>query len=322
MGEVCQFRGLLKGHGGWVTSLAVSQDEESNHIVSGSRDKSVIMWKLTYGQGNYGLPLRRLRGHSDFIEDVVVSSDGQFALSASWDNTLRLWDLNASQTTKLFRGHTKDVLSVAFSVDNRQIVSGSRDKTIRLWNTLGECKYTIDGRDGHQDWVSCVRFSPNVQAPLIISGGWDKMVKVWRLKDCKLRANFIGHTGYVSTVCVSPDGAYAASAGKDGKVFVWDLNQGELVYVHDTGAVVNSLAFALNRYWLSAATDAGVKVWEFDTVKEVVTLNKSNYPAEFFGSERPSNPACLSVCWKVGTGNKAIMVTGWSDNHVRVFECA
>jgi hypothetical protein len=35
MGDVCQFRGLLKGHGGWVTSLAVPQDEDSNHIVSG-----------------------------------------------------------------------------------------------------------------------------------------------------------------------------------------------------------------------------------------------------------------------------------------------
>jgi len=273
-------------------------------------------------EGNYGFPQRRLRGHSDFVEDVVVSSDGMFALSASWDNTLSLWDLNAANTTKLFRGHTKDVLSVAFSIDNRQIVSGSRDKTIRLWNTLGECKYTIEGRDAHQDWVSCVRFSPNTGAPLIISGGWDRMVKVWRLKDCKLRADFIGHTGYVSSVCVSPDGAFAASAGKDGKVFVWDLNAGELVFTCNTGAVVNSLAFATNRYWPSAATDAGVKVWEFDSKREVISLSKATYPAEFFGSEKASNPACLSITWKVGAGNKAIMITGWSDNHIRVFECS
>ena len=42
---------------------------------------------------------------------------------------------------------------MAFSVDNRQIVSGSRDKSIKLWNTLGECKYTIQEQDGHQEWV-------------------------------------------------------------------------------------------------------------------------------------------------------------------------
>ena len=80
-------------------------------------------------------------------------------------------------TTRQFVGHTKDVLSVAFSADNRQIVSGSRDKTIKLWNTLGQCKYTIND-ECHSEWVSCVRFSPNTQNPIIVSCGWDKAVKV------------------------------------------------------------------------------------------------------------------------------------------------
>jgi hypothetical protein len=57
-------------------------------------------------------------------------------------------------------------------------VSGSRDKTIKLWNTLGECKYTIGEPDGHTEWVSCVRFSPVTQNPIIVSAGWDKAVKV------------------------------------------------------------------------------------------------------------------------------------------------
>ena len=111
-------------------------------LLSSSRDKTVILWTLTREEGNYGFAQRALRGHSHFVQDVVISSDGQFALSGSWDGTLRLWDLNTGSTTRRFVGHSKDVLSVAFSVDNRQIVSGSRDKTIKLWNTLGECKYT------------------------------------------------------------------------------------------------------------------------------------------------------------------------------------
>jgi guanine nucleotide-binding protein subunit beta-2-like 1 protein len=80
-------------------------------------------------------------------------------------------------TTRRFVGHTNDVLSVSFSADNRQIVSGSRDRTIKLWNTLGDCKYTITDK-GHTEWVSCVRFSPNPQNPVIVSAGWDKLVKV------------------------------------------------------------------------------------------------------------------------------------------------
>ena len=57
-------------------------------------------------------------------------------------------------------------------------MSGSRDKTVKLWNTLGECKYTIGEPDGHTEWVSCVRFSPVTTNPIIVSAGWDKLVKV------------------------------------------------------------------------------------------------------------------------------------------------
>merc|ERR1719253_594779 len=142
-------RGELKGHGGWVTSIATTM-EAPDMVLSASRDKSLIMWPLVKDDPDKpGVAQRRLTGHSHFVQDVAISSDGQFALSGSCDGTLRLWDLNSGTTTRCFIGHTKDVLSVAFSADNRQIVSGSRDKTINLWNTLGQCKYTI--KDGHTD---------------------------------------------------------------------------------------------------------------------------------------------------------------------------
>lgn len=81
----------------------------------------MIVWNLTRGEQEYGIPRRSLVGHSHYVQDVVISSDGQFALSGSWDGTLRLWDLHSGNTTRRFVGHTKDVLSVAFSVDNRQV---------------------------------------------------------------------------------------------------------------------------------------------------------------------------------------------------------
>ena len=107
----------------------------------------------------------------------MISSDGAYALSSSWDKSLRLWELASGNTTRTFVGHDNDVLSVSFSADNRQIVSASRDRTIKLWNTLGDCKFSITDK-GHTDWVSCVRFSPNPQNPVIVSAGWDKLVKV------------------------------------------------------------------------------------------------------------------------------------------------
>ncbi|CAF2218415.1 unnamed protein product, partial [Brassica napus] len=118
--------------------------------------------------------------HSHFVEDIVLSFDGQFALFGSWDGELRLRDL-ATGFSRRFVGHTKrkDVLSVALSTDNRQILSASCDGTIKLWNALGECKYTIfDQGEGHKKWVSCVRFSPNTLVPTIVSASWDHTVKV------------------------------------------------------------------------------------------------------------------------------------------------
>jgi guanine nucleotide-binding protein subunit beta-2-like 1 protein len=136
MSETLTLRGTLEGHGDWVTSLATTP-EDPNLLLSSSRDKSVIVWSLTHSStdSEYGYARRALRGHSHFVSDVVISSDGQFALSASWDAELRLWDISTGKTTRRFVGHDKDVLSVAFSADNRQIVSGARDGTIRLWNS-------------------------------------------------------------------------------------------------------------------------------------------------------------------------------------------
>ncbi|KAM5512764.1 g-protein beta subunit [Fusarium oxysporum f. sp. phaseoli] len=176
MAEQLILKGTLEGHNGWVTSLATSM-ENPNMLLSASRDKTLIIWNLTRDETQYGYPKRSLHGHSHIVSDCVISSDGAYALSASWDKTLRLWELASGTTTRRFVGHTNDVLSVSFSADNRQIVSGSRDRTIKLWNTLGDCKYTITEK-GHTEWASCVRFSPNPQNPVIVSAGWDKLVKV------------------------------------------------------------------------------------------------------------------------------------------------
>lgn len=74
--------------------------------------------------------------------------------------------------------------------------------------------------DGHSEWVSCVRFSPNTSNPIIVSAGWDRIVKVWNLTNCKLKTDHFGHQGYVNTVAVSPDGSLCASGGKVGRRYI------------------------------------------------------------------------------------------------------
>lgn len=65
-----------------------------------------MIWNITRDEVNYAVPKRSLTGHNHFVQDVVISSDGQYAMSASWDKTLRLWDLNAGVCSRQFIGHT------------------------------------------------------------------------------------------------------------------------------------------------------------------------------------------------------------------------
>ncbi|XP_060135392.1 small ribosomal subunit protein RACK1-like [Zootoca vivipara] len=107
--------------------------------------------------------------------------------------------------------------------------------------------------------ICTFRFSPNSSNPIIVSCGWDKLVKVWNLANCKLKTNHIGHTGYLNTVTVSPDGSLCASGGKDGQAMLWDLNEGKHQYTLDGGDIINALCFSPNRYRLCAATGPSIK---------------------------------------------------------------
>lgn len=306
------FKGILEGHTDWVTAIS-TPSVKSNTIISSSRDKKIIVWNLNDSPDaeNVGLARRALTGHSQCVQDVVISSDSNFALSGSWDKTLRLWDLNMGETVRTFQKHTSDVNSVAFSADNRQIVSGSRDRTVRLWNTLADCKYTIE-EGQHTDWVSCVRFSPSPKEPLIVSCGWDKLVKVWSLSSCKLTTNLVGHTSVLYTVTISPDGSLCASGGKDGVAMLWDVSEGKHLYSLDASCTINSLCFSPCNYWLCAATDKSVKIWDLEN-KNVLDDIHPEQPV------KSGIPWCTSLNWSF---DGRTLFVGTTSGDIYVYEIA
>jgi len=150
---------------------------------------------------------------------------------------------------------------------------------------------------------------------MIVSGGWDKLVKVWSLSNCKLRNNLVGHTGFINTVTVSPDGTLCASGGKDGTARLWDLSKGLPLYSLEAGDVIHSLSFSPTRYWLCAATQNGVMIWDLESKGVVAQLNK-NTPG-FQNKTEKANPACISLAW---SADGSLLFTGWTDNLLRVWE--
>jgi len=311
--------GHLRGHGDSITCLKTSL-EDPDRLLSGSRDKTINVWQLeiTHEQLVKGTVQKRLVGHHHIVEDIDISSDGQYCLSASWDQSLRLWNLGTGEATKQFRGHTNDVLSVAFSPDNRQIVSGSRDRTIRLWNTIGVEKWKSSTQEGtsHKDWVTCVRFSPGSENnPIIVSAGWDKRVKVNQLSGTKLKFDLKGHKTHINTVTVSPDGSLCASGDKAGQAMLWDLNEGKALSHLDAQSPINDLCFSPNRYWLCAATDQGdIRIWDLESkscVAELTLDDETDFPSN------KRKPKCNCICWSI---DGVTLYAGYSDSVIRVWK--
>jgi guanine nucleotide-binding protein subunit beta-2-like 1 protein len=226
---------------------------------------------------------------------------------------MRLWDLNAGKTTHRFVGHEGDVLSCAMSSDNRHIISGGRDKQILHWNTLAERKSGFDQKSQHKDWVSCVRFTPASKEPLVISAGWDGLVKLWNQENYTLKQELEGHTNAVNCVSTSPDNSFCASGGKDGCAALWDIKEGTKMYELDCHSPINALAFNTTKYWIVTATDAGVKVWNLDDKKLVGDLRPEIRDE---ASNRKRTPQALSVAW---SHDGEILYVGYSDNKIRAY---
>ncbi|WP_338071761.1 hypothetical protein, partial [Bathymodiolus thermophilus thioautotrophic gill symbiont] len=74
-------------------------------------------------------------GHAGAIQSANFSPDGQTIISASWDNTFKLWNLNG-QCLHTFTGHP-GIQSANFSPDGQTIISTSHDNTLKLWNLNG-----------------------------------------------------------------------------------------------------------------------------------------------------------------------------------------
>jgi len=139
------------------------------------------------------------------------------------------------------------------------------------------------------------------------------MVKVWNLSNCTLKKDLAGHKAYVNTVTVSPDGSLCASGGKDGQAMLWDLSEGKWLYSLESGSIIHSLCFSPNRYWLCAATDSGVKIWDLENKDVVADLTKDTPD---FNAKHP-NPICTSLAW---SQDGTTLFAGYTDNCIRVWE--
>lgn len=206
--------------------------------------------------------LRTCHGHPARVADLHFSPDGRRLASASWDDTVRIWNVADGKRLATLAGHADWVFAVRFSPDGRVVASGSKDGTIRLWTAAGELLRVLTG---HSRAVASLCFSPDGKA--LASGGYDGTVRVWPLAGGK-PATLYGQWLPVSlfdSVAFSSDSTLLAAGTRDGAVWIRDASTGEPVtsiraHRADASGFVMDVAFLPNGHVLSTCYDGTVVV--------------------------------------------------------------
>ncbi|KAJ1505689.1 cross-pathway control WD-repeat protein cpc2 [Coelomomyces lativittatus] len=184
---------------------------------------------------------------------------------------------------------------------------------MKVWKVTGDISNSFE--KAHDDWVSCVKYSPFPEREIIVSGGWDKLVKVWHSNTYQLLSQFKGHNGYINTITVSPDASLCASGGKDGQVILWDLTAPKVLYPLDAQCEIHAVCFSPIKYWLCAATDKGIKIWDLPSRKLLETLEVEE-DESFEGHAQKVNPIPLSLAW---SADGMTLFAGYTDNYIRIW---
>ncbi len=214
--------------------------------------------------------IRTLKGHSDDVRGVALSKDGRRAVSASGDETLKVWDVESGRALRTLEGHTDIVYSVALSGDGRFAVSASMDETLKVWDV--ESGRALRTLEGHFAAVNAVAVSEDGRR--VVSGSSDHTVKVWDLESGTELHTLLGHADVVIAVAISGDGRRAVSASLDQTLKVWDVEgESELHTLQGHSDGVYGVALSGNGLRaISASSDKTLKVWDVEGGRELRTL--------------------------------------------------
>lgn len=170
-------------------------------------------------------------GHTAFVVSTQFSNDGKRLVSASGDNTAKVWDAESGRELKSFVGHSSYLMSAQFSSDDRLIVTSSNDRTAKIWNArTGESLQTLTG---HTDWVKDAVFSPDSKLVLTVSG--DRTARIWNSSTGTTLHILRGHTNEVNSGVFTSDGSAVLTASSDGTARLWNADTGESLGVISVG---------------------------------------------------------------------------------------
>jgi WD40 repeat protein len=233
-----------------------------------------LMSELT--SRHWALPVVGPLAHPDPVHYAEYSPDGGRLLTASLDNTARLWDALTGQPQgrplehdrgerfhpEVFTGGQK-CLVAHFSPDGRRVATGSVDHSAKVWD--GHTGELLLGPLLHPDWVVDIAFSPDGQ--ILATACRDGGVRRWRLSTGEAIEPTLRHADWVSFVQFDADGRWLLSGSQDGTARVWDAITGEPVgkTLKHPGAV-RAGQFSPDGQWVATASaDTTARLWHATT---------------------------------------------------------
>lgn len=265
---------IFDGHADMATGLAFVNG--GRQLASGSFDRTLRIWDVppVHSRAEMlikGTTLRVLQGHDGGITRLIARDDQLF--SSSNDGTVRRWNLRAAADRTMLFDLPTGLNTVAITPDGGHMAVGFADGALRLYH-LPDLQIQWEKTAAHTDVITALAFTSD--GTRLISGSFDRLVKVWKVNDGGLEQTFKGHIDGIESVAVAPDGKMIASASVDGEIGWFDLTKQQArFHLVPKNAPLHAVAFdASGQHVLSAGENGktqiwNVSAWPFKLIREI-----------------------------------------------------